>query len=33
MTRHAMEEAFVGMFGDAVPVEVEAKVCTNWAEK
>jgi DNA polymerase I-like protein with 3'-5' exonuclease and polymerase domains len=33
MTRYAMEEAFVEMFGHVVPVEVEAKVCTNWAEK
>jgi DNA polymerase I-like protein with 3'-5' exonuclease and polymerase domains len=33
MTRYAMEAAFAEIFGNAVPVEVEAKVCTNWAEK
>jgi DNA polymerase-1 len=26
-------EAFVEMFGDTVPVEVEAKVCASWGEK
>jgi twinkle protein len=31
--RMAMEEAFVEMFGAVVPVEVEAKVCSNWEEK
>jgi DNA polymerase I-like protein with 3'-5' exonuclease and polymerase domains len=29
----AMKEAFVEMFGDTVPIEVEAKVCCNWDEK
>jgi DNA polymerase-1 len=33
MIRNAMEDAFGEMFGNAVPVEVEAKVCTNWGEK
>jgi DNA polymerase I-like protein with 3'-5' exonuclease and polymerase domains len=33
MTKHTMEETFVEMFGNAVPVEVEAKVCSSWAEK
>jgi hypothetical protein len=28
-----MKEAFIGMFGDTVPVEVDAKVCANWGEK
>jgi DNA polymerase I-like protein with 3'-5' exonuclease and polymerase domains len=28
-----MREAFVEMFGDTVPVEVGAKVCSNWGEK
>jgi DNA polymerase I-like protein with 3'-5' exonuclease and polymerase domains len=31
--KRAMKEAFVEMFGDVVPVEVEAKVCTDWGEK
>lgn len=31
--RQAMEDAFVEMFGKVVPVEVEAKVCSNWGEK
>jgi DNA polymerase I-like protein with 3'-5' exonuclease and polymerase domains len=31
--KRAMKEAFVEMFGDVVPVEVEAKVCSNWGEK
>jgi DNA polymerase I len=33
MIRMAMEEVFVEMFGHGVPIEVEAKVCTNWGEK
>ena len=33
VVRYAMEDAFIEMFGDAVPVEVEAKVCSNWGEK
>ena len=33
IVKATMEEAFVEMFGDVVPVEVEAKVCSNWGEK
>jgi DNA polymerase I-like protein with 3'-5' exonuclease and polymerase domains len=33
MIEAAMKEAFQEMFGDIVPVEVEAKVCLNWGEK
>jgi DNA polymerase I len=33
MIRGVMEEAFAEMFGGDVPVEVEAKVCSNWGEK
>ena len=33
MVEAKMREAFVEMFGDAVPVEVDAKVCSNWGEK
>jgi DNA polymerase-1 len=33
MVEREMREAFTGMFGDTVPVEVEAKVCANWGEK
>jgi DNA polymerase-1 len=33
ITESTMKEAFTGMFGDAVPVEVEVKVCANWGEK
>ena len=33
VVRYAMEDAFIEMFGNAVPVEVEAKVCSNWGEK
>ena len=33
MIRLAMEESFVEMFGSAVPVKAEAKVCRNWGEK
>ena len=29
----SMKEAFVEMFGSAVPVEVKARGCTNWGEK
>lgn len=32
-TEVAMKEAFIEMFGDTVPVEVDAKVCSNWGEK
>ena len=28
-----MEESFIEMFGTAVPVQVKAKVCSNWGEK
>jgi DNA polymerase I-like protein with 3'-5' exonuclease and polymerase domains len=33
MIRAAMEEAFTEVFGSELPIEVEAKVCANWAEK
>jgi DNA polymerase I len=33
ITEVAMKEAFIEMFGDTVPVEVEAKVCAHWGEK
>ena len=33
MVRYAMIDAFTEMFGTEVPVEVEAKVCSNWSEK
>jgi DNA polymerase-1 len=33
MIRFAMAEVFTEMFGNGVPIEVEAKVCTNWGEK
>jgi hypothetical protein len=28
-----MKEAFRDVFGDTVPVEVDAKICRNWGEK
>jgi DNA polymerase I-like protein with 3'-5' exonuclease and polymerase domains len=31
--RTAMEETFAEMFGTAVPIVAEAKVCKNWGEK
>jgi hypothetical protein len=31
--RLAMQNAFTEMFGQAVPIEVEAKVCSHWGEK
>jgi DNA polymerase family A len=33
LVEEKMREAFVEMFGDTVPVEVGAKVCSNWGEK
>ena len=33
LVQEKMREAFVEMFGDAVPVQVDAKVCSNWGEK
>jgi DNA polymerase I len=30
---HEMTQAFVEMFGNEIPCEVEAKVCANWGEK
>jgi len=33
LVEEKMREAFVEMFGDTVPVEVDAKVCSNWGEK
>jgi DNA polymerase I len=33
MVRLAMEEAFIEMFGSAVPIVAEAKVCKNWGGK
>ena len=33
MIRAIMEEAFKEVFGPDLPIEVEAKVCANWAEK
>jgi DNA polymerase I-like protein with 3'-5' exonuclease and polymerase domains len=33
LVKNAMVDAFLEMFGDAVPVQVDAKVCSNWAEK
>jgi hypothetical protein len=33
MVEGKMREAFIEMFGDTVPVEVDAKVCCNWGEK
>jgi DNA polymerase I-like protein with 3'-5' exonuclease and polymerase domains len=33
MIRAIMEEAFKEVFGPELPIEVEAKVCANWAEK
>ena len=33
MIKATMEKAFVEMFGNVVPVEVEAKVSGNWGEK
>jgi DNA polymerase-1 len=33
MIRTIMEEAFKEVFGPELPIEVEAKVCANWAQK
>ena len=33
LVQEKMIEAFVEMFGDAVPVQIDAKVCSNWGEK
>jgi DNA polymerase I-like protein with 3'-5' exonuclease and polymerase domains len=33
VTQYAMEDAFKELFGDTIPVEVDAKVCANWVEK
>jgi DNA polymerase I-like protein with 3'-5' exonuclease and polymerase domains len=33
LVEEKMREAFVEMFGDTVPMEVDAKVCSNWGEK
>jgi DNA polymerase I-like protein with 3'-5' exonuclease and polymerase domains len=32
-TPQVMKEAFRDVFGDTVPVEVDAKICRNWGEK
>jgi DNA polymerase I-like protein with 3'-5' exonuclease and polymerase domains len=33
VVRYAMEDAFTEIFGKDLPIKVEAKVCSNWAEK
>jgi DNA polymerase I-like protein with 3'-5' exonuclease and polymerase domains len=31
--RMVMEDSFKALFGPELPIEVEAKVCNNWADK
>ena len=33
LIRITMIDAFAEVFGDVIPMEVEAKVCSSWAEK